>query len=73
MSSTMKTFAVAGALAAALAGAATTASAQEKENALVFPWQVKMTVPQALARLVRPRPRWITKAMLGNMSPLAAA
>lgn len=32
MSATMKTFAVAGALAAALAGAATTASAQEKEK-----------------------------------------
>jgi uncharacterized membrane protein len=32
MSATMKTFAVAGALAAALAGAATTASAQAKEK-----------------------------------------
>jgi len=66
MSHTLKTVAIASAVATALASYATTAVSGEKKNALVFLWLGKTTVPPAREQPV-PEPHLsIIKATLGR-------
>ena len=74
MSNTLKTLAVAGAVAASFtAHTATTASAMGKKSATACPWQVRTIAQPVLAQHAPVHPQWITKATHGHLLTQAHA